>query len=108
MGKYVMVVQSNAVDGRDDEYNAWQDNFHFREICAIPGITGGRRLEATPIAMPSPGAKYLSLYEIETDDVGAVMAELGRRSAAGEQTTTDSLDKSSAVLWIYAERPMAG
>ncbi len=107
MAKYVMVVQSAALEGRDDEYNAWYDTIHLREICAIPGVVSGRRLQATPIAMPAPGAKYLSLYEIETDDIGAFMAEMGRRKAAGEQTPTDSLDRSSAVLWVYADMTAA-
>lgn len=103
MAKYVMVVQSAAKEGRDDEYNTWYDTIHLREICSVPGVTGGRRLSATPIAMPTAGAKYITLYEIETDDIGAFMAEMGRRSASGEQTPSDSLDKSSAVLWIYAD-----
>ena len=29
MGKYVMVVQSQAKPGRDDEYNQWYDSVHF-------------------------------------------------------------------------------
>ncbi len=108
MGKYVMVVQSSAKEGRDEEYNEWYDTIHAREICSVPGILTCRRLKATPIAIPAPGAAYISLYEIETDNVGALMAEMGRRSAAGEQTPTDSLDKSSAVLWIYEDMGMAG
>ncbi len=108
MGKYVMVVQSSAKEGRDDEYNEWYDTIHAREICSVPGILTCRRLKATPIAIPTPGAAYISLYEIETDNIGALMTEMGRRSAAGEQTPTDSLDKSSAALWIYEDMSLAG
>ncbi len=103
MAKYVMAVQSAALEGRDDEYNAWYDATHLHEICSVPGVVSGRRLKATPIAMPTPGARYLSLFEIETDDIGAFMAEMGRRRESGEQAPADLLDRSSVVLWIYAD-----
>lgn len=101
MGKFVMVVQSQALPGRDDDYNDWYDNQHFHDICAIPGVTSGRRLEATPIAMGDPGLKYLALYEIEADDAGAFMAEMGRRGAEGLMPVSDALDGPAARLWIY-------
>ena len=103
MAKYVMIAQSAAKEGRDEEYSAWYDATHLPEICSLPGVISGRRLQATPIAMPTPGAKYITLYEIETDDIGAVMAEMGRRVQAGEQAQTDSLDRDAAVLWVYAD-----
>lgn len=101
MGKYMLVVQSEALAGRDDEYNDWYDNQHFQDICAIPGVTGGRRLEATPLLMGEPGRKYLALYDIATDDPGAFMAEMGRRGAQGLMPVSDSLDHASVRLWIY-------
>lgn len=108
MAKYVMIVQSAPKEGRDAEYNEWYDTIHMAEICSLPGVVSGRRLAATPIAIPSPGAKYVTLYEVETDDIGSVMAEMGRRSQSGEQTPTDSLDRTSAVLWVYADMTPAG
>lgn len=104
MGKYIMVVQSKAKEGRDDEYNAWYDNTHIHEICALPGVKSGKRYDATPIAFGAPGLPYLSVYEIEADDPGVLFAEMGRRSQAGEMTHTDSLDAPSSVLWVYKER----
>lgn len=101
MGKYVMVVQSQALEGRDDDYNAWYDGQHFQDICAIPGVTGGRRLEATPVIMGEPGLRYLALYEIEADDPGAFMAEMGARGADGRMPVSDALDHAGVRLWIY-------
>ena len=68
MAKYSMVVQSKAVDGRDDDYNTWYDNQHFGDICAIPGVTGGRRLEQVMTVAGEPGLKYLAIYDIERSD----------------------------------------
>ena len=101
MAKYSMVVQSQAVAGRDDDYNEWYDNQHFGDICALPGVTGGRRLEHAMTAMGEPGLKYLAIYDIETDDIGAVMAEMGRRGAEGQMPISDALDGPASVLWVY-------
>ncbi|PLK26455.1 hypothetical protein [Novosphingobium sp. TH158] len=108
MGKYVMVVQSAAVPGKEAEYRDWYDAVHFHEICAIPGITGGRRLEPTGVAMGGDGPQSLVLYEIEADDPGAVMAEMAARSADGRITRSEFMDRSQSKLWIYADREMEG
>jgi hypothetical protein len=101
MAKYSMVVQSKAVDGKDAEYNEWYDNQHFGDICAIPGVTGGRRLEQVMTVAGEPGLKYLAIYDIETDDIGGVMAEMGRRGTEGLMPISDALDGPASQLWIY-------
>jgi len=108
MGKYVMVVQSNALEGQDGAYNDWYDGIHFQDICDIPGVKSGRRFEATPIAMGPPGQPYLSIFEIETDDPSAVMAELGQRAADGRMRQSEALDPNSLSLWFYQQREMPG
>lgn len=101
MAKYNLVVQSLAKPGRDDDYNDWYDNQHFADICAIPGVTGGRRLEATPMLKGEPGLKYLAIYDIETDDPGGFMAEMGRRAAEGLMPISDALDPETVRMWLY-------
>lgn len=101
MGKYVMVVQSQAKDGRDDEYNDWYNTVHIKDICAIPGVKSGRRFESTPVAIGGPGLKYLAIYEIEADDPMAVMAEMGKRASDGTIRTSEALDAPASVLWFY-------
>ncbi len=105
MGKYVMIAQSAPLPGREAEYDAWYDAVHMKDICALPGVTGGRRFTATPFAMPEPGAPRIAIYDIETDNPAAFMAEMGRRSADGTITRSDAMDRSAAKMWIYEERP---
>lgn len=104
MGKYVMVVQSRAKNGRDDEYNKWYDSTHIKDICALPGVKSGRRFESTGIGMGGAGQKYLAIYEIEADDPTAWFAEMGKRAAEGKMSMSDSLDAENAILWIYKAR----
>ena len=101
MAKYVMVVPSSAMPGRDDDYNRWYDDQHIHDICALPGVLSGRRFTAVDLSPnPCPG-QYLAIYEIETDDIMAVLAEMGRRGASGEMALSDALDRDSAQIWFY-------
>ena len=105
MAKYVMVVPSAAKDGRDDDYNTWYDSEHIHDICALPGVISGRRFDAVQAVSPNPvPADYLAIYEIETDDIGAVIGELGRRATSGEMKTSDALDFDKAQVWIYQQK----
>lgn len=105
MGKYVMVAQSAATPGQAEAFNRWYDDYHFPEICALPGVTGGRRFDAALMPMGAPGQPFLAIYEIECDDIGLFMDDLGRRMATGEMTPTpETLDPDSAVIWFYEQR----
>lgn len=101
MGKYIMVVTSGAKDGRDQEYNDWYDGTHIHEICAIPGVTSGRRFDSIPQTPHPQPAPYLAIYEIETDDPTSVLGEMMRRSEAGEMSMSDSLDIEGSKIWMY-------
>jgi len=104
MGSYVMVVQSRAKAGRDDEYNEWYDTTHLPDICAIPGVKSGRRFDATPISLGQPGLRYLAIYEIEADDPATISAEMARRFQDGTIRGCEALDAEAAVLWFYKAR----
>ena len=49
MGKFL--VFTNAVDGRDDDYNQWYDEVHAVEMCALPEYTGVTRFKLTDAQM---------------------------------------------------------
>lgn len=104
MGKYLMVVQSQPKQGRDDEYNAWYDGTHYGDICAIPGVKSGRRFERAMAPIGPQGLSYLATFEIEADDPASIMAEMGKRSADGTMKTGDALDAGATVLWFYKLR----
>lgn len=103
MGRYVLVVPSSAQEGRDNDYNEWYNNQHIHDICAIPGVKSGRRFVPSAASPMPPPANYLAIYEIETDDIGAVMGEMYRRSQAGEMPMTDALDLESAKMWVFEQ-----
>ena len=104
MAKYVMVVQSKAKAGRDDEYNDWYDNTHLADILALPGVKSGRRFDYDSTMMGAPGLPYLAIYEIEVDDISTVTAAMGKAATDGSIRQNDSLDGPASVLWFYKAR----
>lgn len=98
-----MVVTSGAKDGRDDDYNSWYDNEHIHDICGIPGVVSGRRLDAVAVTPNPQPAPYLAIYEIEVDadNPGPVLQEMMRKAEAGEMSLSDALDQETAKIWMY-------
>ena len=46
MQKHIFIVYTNAVEGRDDEYNAWYDDQHLNDVLKIPGVVAALMLSA--------------------------------------------------------------
>ena len=88
MPRGIMVVQTGCEPGREAEYDDWYDNTHIPEVLAVPGFVGARRYRVhRPAGDETPASHpYLSVYEIDADDLTAPMQELRARSAAGRTT----------------------
>jgi hypothetical protein len=101
LSRYRFVVLSNPVAGREDEFNEWYDKHHLREILAIPGIKSGRRFHRSDAQVsPSHPYEYLAVYEIETDDIAAVIVGLSDSSG---RVRSDAIDMGSTSVWIFDE-----
>jgi len=100
--KSVLVVFSNPVAGREDEYNEWYDNTHIPEVAAVPGVTSATRFNPA-VADPSGSHGYLALYELDRPG-DEVMAELGVRMGDGRINMSDSLDMATIDMKIWTAR----
>jgi hypothetical protein len=90
----IFVVSSNAVTGRDDEYNEWYTERHLDETLRVPGVVSAQRfrLHEHQMAGREPSAyQYLAIYECE-GDVSAILAEFERRRRTGELTYSPAYD----------------
>lgn len=104
MARGVMIVESGPVSPeREDEYNAWYTGTHIPELLALPGFVGARRyrLRRRDGVDADPEAPvYLTVYELEADDLDQPQAELARRRAegrAGKPSSALRLDPPPAV-----------
>ena len=102
MPKAVFVVQTNpASPEQEAEFNHWYDKIHVPEICSISGFVSAKRYKLSGPSAPGTPA-YLAIYEIDADDPAAPLAEIKRRSAAGELSMSDTLQMDpTPIVALY-------
>ena len=105
----VLVALTNAVEGREDEYNEWYNNTHLVDVMKIPGIVGAKRYciaGGQHVAGGTPW-KYLATYDLECDDLNSVAQELEKRrgptgKGSPEMAISPAL-KEERLAWFYEE-----
>ena len=106
MLKRVMVF-SNAVAGRDEEFNDWYDNRHLQDVIAVDGVRSALRyelVEGSPMTRGGPSQHlYLAVYEIE-GDLGGIAADMATRREDGRMPVTESYDVSTTVSSVWVPR----
>ena len=93
-----LLVFSDPVEGREDEYNDWYDDIHIDEVLEVDGFVACQRFVVDDDTADAP-ARYLAVYEIDADDPVAAYSTL--RGAVGEMNVTDAIDRSSVSAWIF-------
>ncbi len=80
------VVQTNAVPGREEEFDRWYDGQHLGDVLALDGFARARRYVLSATQPDERAAAYpyrsLALYEF-AGHPAAGLAELGRAVADG-------------------------
>lgn len=94
----VMVVGTNPVSGREDEFNEWYANEHIPDMLAVPGIVSARRyvaLEEPVQADEESSYRYLAIYEIE----GSIPAAMGALSEADIKQSPAMEEQTSVAVY---------
>jgi hypothetical protein len=74
MERWILVVESNCADpARENEYRDWYRNTHMPDVLETPGFVKATSYELTSQPDKEKG-KFMLIYEIETDDLDALMA----------------------------------
>src|SRR4030042_4354487 len=75
MARYILEVRTNCKDPeKETEYNDWYNHTHLPDVLETPEVVRATRYEAID---PAGGeAKFVAIYEIETDDIDAFMNAL--------------------------------
>jgi hypothetical protein len=101
MAKHMLLAMSNALPGREQDLTQWLDAHHIPEVLQAPGFVSASRFElSSEQYKPGPHPyRYLTVYEVETDDLKAAFDALTAAVQAG--TKTDSRDRTQMALWVY-------
>jgi hypothetical protein len=91
--KYKMVVFTNAVEGKDKDFNDWYQNTHLKQIVSIKSFAQAQRFQfITSIVPGGPNhARYMAIYDIETDDINAALGAMGELAASGRMPLPDAM-----------------
>lgn len=93
--QYQMHVYSNPTQGMDDEYLEWYAGQHIHDLLRIPGFTGCRfyGLADTQLGQQHQQYRYLMVWDIETDDLHSVMADVQARIDDGRTVFSKAFDR---------------
>lgn len=107
MANYRCIVMSNPVPGREDEYNDWYDNRHMDDVLGIPGFVRVQRFEyAASLSAETPGFQYLSIYEIDSDNIAETIGELSAAAGTSRLPISDALDTNVRAFVYRARGPL--
>jgi hypothetical protein len=89
--KYQFMVFSNAESGKEESYLKWYEGQHIHDLLRIPGFVAAQffKLSDTQYVGTQPQG-YLMIWEIETDDLPSVFADVKARLTDGRTVFTDA------------------
>ncbi len=98
MAKHMLVVFTNAAEGKHDEFNRWYNDVHLGDVLKVDGFVAAQRFELKGMNDEESPHRYLALYEIETDDIDAVVKGLEEAAAAGTMALSDAMRDPTALV----------
>lgn len=83
----IMYVETMPVSAdKEAEYHTWYDETHLGQILSVEGIVSARRFAPTDGNGP-----FIAIYELDCDDLDAVVARLGELGGSGALTGMENL-----------------
>jgi hypothetical protein len=103
----LLLVFSNPVEGRDEEYNTWYDEVHLDDLKRIPGVVAATRYEFVPKSFPITARptehRYLAVYTLDRD-ADEVLGELLKRAGGPEMRLSEALDTPNVATSVWRRR----
>lgn len=86
MAKWLLITETNCADAAGEaQFNEWYNRVHIPDVLETPAIISATRYEN--IAPATGKGKFLTLYEIEADNIDDVMKmhidNMARKKAQG-------------------------
>ncbi len=101
MPKATLVVLSNPVEGREDEYNEWYTNQHLDDVLQVPGVTRATRLKLRSNPVDGKAWRYCAIYDVDHDDPASILDELNARSGTDRMAISEAIDIEGVYAAIY-------
>ncbi len=94
MARGIIYLETRPVStDREDDYHKWYNDTHLAEICSVDGIVAARRFAPTDGEGP-----FIAIYELECDDLDAVVGRLGELGRSGRMSSLELLDLTTPPI----------
>jgi len=100
MARHFHVAFSIARPGQEAELERWYDEQHIPDCLRLDGFVAAQRFRiAEPPAggVAVPAWKLMVIYEIESDDITATLAQIPKVVRTEAMPMTDAIDMGSAL-----------
>jgi hypothetical protein len=99
MARYMLFALNGPTEGAGDEatYNEWYHSVHMPDLLALDGVIAARRFKA--VSSKRADWPYVATYEIETDDLAAVLKDMETKI----RPFTPTFDRSKSGMVIAME-----
>jgi hypothetical protein len=104
MTKAVLIVFTNVTSPEhDDAFNEWYDGTHLADVLTVPGFVAASRYRISDAQARGvePQHRYLSIYEVDNDDLPGTLKALGR--AGRDIVISEHLDPATQMAYLYEE-----
>jgi hypothetical protein len=101
MARGIIYLQTMPVSpDKEAEYHKWYNETHLAEICSVDGVVWARRFAPTDGEGP-----FVAIYELDCDDLDAVVQRLGELGASGTMSSLQylSMDSPPPIPKVYRE-----
>lgn len=103
MAKLKLLALTNAVPGREADFEAWYDEQHLSDILSLKGVKSAQRYKLVAKLNGADQGANLALYDVECDDPAALLAEMGEVAASGRMAMTDAMDEAIGYAGLFLE-----
>jgi hypothetical protein len=101
MARYLFVVFTKPVPGREDEFNDWYTNTHLDDVLDLGDYVSAQRFKFVYSSGEEPSREYMALYEVETDDPVETQRRLIEVVATDAMPFSPAIDRSMSVGWYF-------
>ena len=108
MQRHKLVVLTNPVEGEEERFDAWYMQTHMPDVLRVPGFVSGQRFRWAHAQAKDHAQtwRYLTLLEIETDDLQRTLDDLMSRAGTAQVQMSTALAEQRLAYVFTAATPV--
>ena len=103
MPHYRMIMLSQAMPGREADYERWYDEVHIPDMLQVPGFTACQRFRVVKNVVGETSFPFCTIYELETESADAATNAMFAALQDGRMRMSDSVDTVAGQGFICEE-----